>query len=431
MAIDPLDPRWKVIHADMDAFFAAVEALDDPSLKGKPLVIGHPGPRGVVSTASYEAREFGVHSAMPSTEALRRCPQAIWRSPRGRRYGEVSRMIMEVFREFTPTLEPLSIDEAFLDISGSLKLFGGAIAIGEGIRQRITEKTGGLTVSIGIAPNKFLAKLASDLQKPNGMTVVDPDKIQELLDPLPVKKIWGVGPRMTEALQQIGLKTILDLRQGGLDLLQRRFGENSAHRLWNLAHGRDSRGFGERGPTKSISTENTFSTDISRGRESDQFLRKAAEEVAESLRREGWRTRTLRLKVRISSFKTFNRSKTLEAPILDAATIYQTGRQLLKELDLEGERIRLLGLGAANLIPAAEPIQNSLFGDPSEPKRDEKVTQLIDQAKKEQGSPLLQRGSLLAPPPSTSSGGRHAATSEEEDQLRGSISSGEPTEYAD
>ena len=166
-------------------------------------------------------------------------------------------------------------------------------------------------------------------------------------------------------------------------------------------------------------------------RDIEEFLRKAAEEVAESLRREGWRTRTLRLKVRISSFKTFNRSKTLEAPILDAATIYQTGRQLLKELDLEGERIRLLGLGAANLIPAAEPIQNSLFGDPSEPKRDEKVTQLIDQAKKEQGSPLLQRGSLLAPPPSTSSGGRHAATSEEEDQLRGSISSGEPTEYAD
>ena len=420
---DRFDPRLKVIHADMDAFFAAVEVLDDPSLSGKPLVIGHPGPRGVVSTASYEARQFGVHSAMPSTEALRRCPEAIWRSPRGKRYGEVSRIIMEVFREFTPTIEPLSVDEAFLDISGSLKLFHGALAIGEGVRRRVHEATGGLTVSIGIAPNKFLAKLASDLDKPDGMTVVDPDGIQELLDPLPVKKIWGVGPRMTEALHQIGLKTIQDLRKGGVDLLQRRFGENSAHRLWNLAHGRDERGFGDRSPAKSISTENTFSKDISRGPASDRFLRNSAEEIAESLRREGWRTRTLRLKVRISSFETFTRSKTLETPIQDAATLYQIGREMLRDVDLKGEGIRLLGLGAAGLVSADEPVQNSLFSDESVPIRDEKVTRLIDQAMTETGSPLLKRGSVVTPPPETSRGGRRAATADGEEELRRSTSS--------
>ncbi|NCF56386.1 MAG: DNA polymerase IV, partial [Planctomycetia bacterium] len=168
----------------MDAFFASVEVLDDPSLKGLPLIIGHPGPRGVVSTASYEARKFGVHSALPSTEALRRCPEGVWRSPRGGRYGEISRQVMQVFREFTPLVEPLSVDEAFLDIEGSLKLYGGAIAIAHQIRERVFEQTGGLTVSIGVAPNKFLAKLASDLDKPDGLTVVDPDGIQELLDPL-------------------------------------------------------------------------------------------------------------------------------------------------------------------------------------------------------------------------------------------------------
>jgi len=340
-------------------------------------------------------------------------------------------MIMEVFREFTPTIEPISVDEAFLEISGSLKLFGGALAIGEGIRMRVHEETGGLTVSIGIAHNKFLAKLASDLDKPNGMTVVDPDRVQELLDPLPVKKIWGVGPRMTQSLQEIGLKTIFDLRNGGLELLQRRFGDNSAQRLWDLAHGRDSRGFGERGPAKSISTENTFATDIARGSGSDQFLRKAAEEVAESLRRDGYHARTVRLKVRLSSFKTYSRSKTMDSPFLDAATLYQTGRQLLEEVELEGEKIRLLGLGAASLVPVEEPVQNSLFGDESIPVRDKKVTHLIDQAKKEQGSALLKRGSLLTPPPTTGEGGRHAATKSPTDVIRPPYLSTEQTESSD
>jgi len=322
---------------------------------------------------------------------------------------------MEVFREFTPTIEPLSVDEAFLDISGSLKLFGGAICIGKGIRKRVFEETGGLTVSIGIAPNKFLAKLASDLDKPDGMTVVDPDRIQELLDPLPVKKIWGVGPRMTHSLQEIGLNTISDLRRVGIELLQRRFGENSSQRLWNLAHGQDDRGFGEGGPTKSISTENTFTKDISRGTESDQFLRKAAEEIAESLRRQEWRARTLRLKVRLSSFKTYTRSKTMDNPIVDAATLYQTGRNLLEEIELEGEGIRLLGLGAAGLVPADEPIQNTLFGEDTANRKDEKVTRLLDQAKDDQGSSLLKRGSLVSPPPETSRGGRHSATKEKDE----------------
>ncbi|MGE4618742.1 MAG: DNA polymerase IV, partial [Planctomycetota bacterium] len=213
------DPRLSVIHADMDAFFAAVEILDDPSLAGQPLIIGHPGPRGVVSTASYEARKFGVNSGMPSTEALRRCPKGIWRSPRGSRYQQISRQVMGVFREFTPEIEPLSVDEAFLDIAGSLRLFGGAVSIATGIQARIPEQTGGLTVSVGVASNKFLAKLASDLKKPNGLTVVDPDQIQQLLDPLAVEKIWGVGPRTRDILHAIGLRKVHHIREAGLDLL--------------------------------------------------------------------------------------------------------------------------------------------------------------------------------------------------------------------
>ena len=403
------DPRWKVIHADMDAFFASVEVLDDPSLKGLPLIIGHPGPRGVVSTASYEAREFGVHSALPSTEALRRCPEGVWRSPRGGRYGEISRQVMQVFREFTPLVEPLSVDEAFLDIEGSLKLYGGAIAIAHQIRERVFEQTGGLTVSIGVAPNKFLAKLASDLDKPDGLTVVDPDGIQELLDPLPVQKIWGVGPKTTRQLNDLGLHRIEDLRNAGLEFLMRRWGERSAQHLWALAHGRDSREVHEPESSKSISTENTFTVDIMKGSDSDKFLRNAAEEVCQSMRQQGFRARTVRLKVRASSFRTLTRSKTLETPFIDAATLYNTGRELLTHVDLEAEGIRLLGLGVSGLVHASQPIQGQMFVSELEPARDATVTGLIDQSRSDSRVPPLKRGSLLSPPPEKSGGGKGAA----------------------
>ena len=249
------DPRLTVLHADMDAFYAAIEVLDDPSLRGKPVIIGHPGRRGVVSTASYEARRFGVHSALPSVIALRRCPDAVWRSPRIRRYAQVSREGLEVFRRYTPIVEPLSLDEAFLDVGGSLRLFGGAVAIAEDLRRAVREATGGLTVSVGVAENKFLAKLASDLEKPDGLTVVHPGRAKEFLAPLEIQRLWGVGPKTAAILESSGFHRIGDLAGAGRSLLQKRLGKALGAHVWELAHGRDLREVESGHGTKSISTE--------------------------------------------------------------------------------------------------------------------------------------------------------------------------------
>ncbi|HIG04972.1 MAG TPA: DNA polymerase IV [Planctomycetes bacterium] len=396
------DSRLIFIHADMDAFFAAVEILDDPSLAGKPLIIGHPGPRGVVSTASYEARKYRVHSALPSVEAMRRCPEGIWRSPRGARYQQVSRQVMGVFEEFTPEVEPLSLDEAFLGIEGSLRLFGGAVTIARQLRQRVHQVTGGLTISVGVAPNKFLAKLASDLQKPDGLTVVDPDRIQQLLDPLPVEKIWGVGPRTRDALHHIGLREIRHLRRAGRELLVRHLGESSGHHLWQLAHGEDHRSISTERGSRSISRESTFEIDIQRGAASDGFLREAAEEVARSLRDENLRARTVRLKVRTGSFRTMSRSLTLDMPTQEPGPLFETARSLLAEVELEGEGIRLLGLGTGNLIPQSSPLQPGLFEDRAAAQRQQVVSQLLDRSRRIEGGAGLERGKLLSKPPEDS-----------------------------
>jgi len=242
-----------ILHADLDAFFAAVEVLDDPSLRGLPLIIGHPGPRGVVSTASYEARRFGVHSAMPSVEALRRCPQGVWRSPRGPRYARASREVMEVFRAFTPLVEPLSLDEAFLDVRGSRRLFGDGPTIAGRIRREVFERTG-LVVSIGVAPNKFLAKVASDLGKPDGLTVVPDGEEIAFLAPLPIRRLWGVGPRTAERLGHLRVRTIGDLQRLDPALLRSALGERGGAHLHELAHGRDRRPVEPRRDTESVST---------------------------------------------------------------------------------------------------------------------------------------------------------------------------------
>ena len=392
------DTRLCLIHADMDAFFAAVEVLDNPSLAGQPLIIGHPGRRGVVATASYEARKFGVHSAMPSVEAVHLCPTGVWRAPRASRYQEVSRQVMGVFGEFTPQVEPLSVDEAFLDIGASFRLFGGAISIAQKIRERVPEVTGGLTVSIGVASNKFLAKVASDLEKPNGLTVVDPDRIQQWLDPMAVEKIWGVGPKTREVLHGIGLRQVGHIREAGVDLLVRHLGESSGRHLWQLAHGEDERTVETEHEVQSISTENTFTTDVTPGQEAKKFLRRAAEEVSRSLRDQQLRARTVRLKVRTGSFRTMTRSQTLETPIQDAGTLFKVSIELLAEADLREEGIRLLGLGAGNLIDASNPRQQGLFDDISGTLRDEKVTRLLDESRKTPGIIPLQRGCLIEPP---------------------------------
>ena len=252
-----------IIHADMDAFYASVEERDRPELVGKPVIVGgSPEKRGVVSAANYVARKYGVHSAMPAVTARRLCPQGIYLPPRIDYYAEVSRQIRDIFERFTPLVEPLSLDEAFLDVTGSENLFGPAVEIGRQIKQAIRQELR-LVVSVGVAPNKFLAKIASDLKKPDALVVVEPDKVQEFLDPLPVERLWGVGKQSSKVFQRLGIRTIGQLRQCPLDVLQARFGSSGEH-LWNLAHGRDDRPVVPEREAKSISNETTFEHDISR-----------------------------------------------------------------------------------------------------------------------------------------------------------------------
>lgn len=394
----PYDPRLKILHADMDAFYAAVEVLDDPSLRGKPLIIGHPGRRGVVSTASYEARRFGVHSAMPSVEALRRCPQGVWRAPRMKRYAELSRRIRDVFRSYTPLVEPLSLDEAFLDCEGSLRLFGGAIQLAEQLREQVRSETGGLTVSVGVAPNKFLAKLGSDLDKPDGLTVIHPDRIEEQLAPLPIRRIWGVGKKTAAALAQRAIHTIGDVLRWDREALIRELGPASGAHIYNLARGRDSRSVETSHEAKSISNESTFSRDLTREEDVHGFLFRAAENVATTLRDSGLLARTVQLKVRTGSFRTMTRSRTLAAPTHLAQVLAETGIELMREkVDLGGEGIRLLGLGAKGLVDADALVQGDLFSESGQ-DCSERAAAVSDRVRKALGRSAITRGRLLGGP---------------------------------
>jgi len=391
-----------ILHVDMDAYYASVETRDRPELQGQPVIVGGtPEGRGVVAAANYVARKYGIHSAMPAARAKRLCPLAVFLPPRMEHYSDLSRQIQDIFCRFTPLVESLSLDEAFLDVTGSQSLFGTSIEIGRQIKQEISDRLQ-LVASVGVAPNKFLAKLASDLQKPDGLTVVDPDRIQQLLDPLPVEKIWGVGPRTRDALHHIGLREIRHLRRAGLELLVRHLGETSGHHLWQLAHGEDHRSISTERGSRSISRESTFEIDIQRGPASDRFLREAAEEVARSLRDENLRARTVRLKVRTGSFRTLSRSLTLEAPAQEPGPLFETARSLLAEVKLEGEGIRLLGLGTGNLIPQSSPLQPGLFEDRAAVQRQQVVSQLLDRSRQIEGGAELERGKLLSKPPEDS-----------------------------
>lgn len=392
------DPRLCILHADMDAFYAAVEVLDDPSLRGRPLIIGHPGARGVVSTASYEARRFGVHSAMPSVEALRRCPQAVWRAPRIARYAELSAQIRGIFHRYTPLVEPLSLDEAFLDVAGSLRLFGGGVAIARSLQQAVRQETGGLTVSVGVAPNKFLAKLASDMQKPAGITVIDPDRAAEQIAPLPVRRLWGVGEKSAARLAEIGIHTIGEVARVGEAYLARALGQASGRHLFALANGQDSRRVETEHDAKSISTESTFAVDLRDPSEIRNFLFEAADTVAEALRNARLLTRTVQLKVRTGTFRTVTRAHTLDQPTNLPQVLHHTAMDLLEDkVDLRGEGVRLLGLGAKGLIEGERPVQTDLFGA-EEIDRHRRAAQVSDRVKAALGPDAITRARLLRSP---------------------------------
>jgi DNA polymerase-4 len=336
-----------IIHADMDAFYASIEIRDRPELANQPVAVGGSAEgRGVISAANYVARRFGVHSAMPTVTAKRLCPELILLPGRMRLYAEVSQHIRQIFERFTPLIEPLSLDEAFLDVTQSEKLFGSAQAIGQQIKRAIKEELG-LVVSIGIAPNKLIAKIASDIDKPDGFVCVAEDRIQAFLDPLPIKRIWGVGKVTEKHLQQLGIYTVKDLRLQPQTALLQRFGEHGAH-LWELAQGIDSRPVVTDYDAKSISHEITFAQDIVDKEQLLAILLHLTEQVGTRLRRENYLGRTVQIKIRYSDFTTLTRSHTLEHASNITSELWQAVKALfLTKLPTKLPPVRLLGMGVS------------------------------------------------------------------------------------
>ncbi|WP_141013731.1 DNA polymerase IV [Nocardioides sambongensis] len=350
-----------VLHLDLDAFFAAVEQRDKPSLRGKPVVVGGVGGRGVVATASYEARAFGVRSAMSTREARARCPHAAFLSGRFEAYRTTSRAVMEVLRACSPLVEPLSLDEAFVDLASAEDItdleIGTVTAYAERLRARVAEVTGGLTASIGIGTSKFIAKIASDLDKPDGLVVVPPGTERELLRPMKVGVIPGVGPATVERLRRVGVHTVADLERISRDELVRVLGQAHGQSLHALARADDDRPVVPERETKSVSVEATYEHDLTDRRQLDAILTRQAGDVARRLAEGGLSGRTVSIKVRLYDFTTLSRSSTLASPTDEAATIARTARSLLENLDTSGG-VRLLGVGVAGL---ADWVQDELF----------------------------------------------------------------------
>lgn len=351
-----------ILHVDMDAFYASIEQRDRPELRGKPVIVGGDGRRGVVATASYEARPFGVGSAMPMAQALQLCPQAIVVPVRMSVYAEISRQVMEVLDGFSPDIEPLSLDEAFLDMTGAEGLFGEPEAMGRQLKEAVFERTQ-LTCSVGVAKNKFLAKLASDLQKPNGVTVIPFGEEVDFLATLSVTKLWGVGPRTAQRLERLGLRTIGDVASTDPHWLVERLGKSHGQHLYALAHARDERPVVSDRTRKSVGSEVTLEHDIRGLEKVARILRKQCHRVAEHLRRERLVARGLRVKIRYSrGFRLKTRQVALPSKSDDSATFVAAGNELLGRFDLDAP-IRLVGAAAFDLTPADSREQLSLFSD--------------------------------------------------------------------
>ena len=386
-----------ILHVDMDAFYASVEVRDDPSLRGKPVCVGGSSDRrGVISAASYEARTFGVHSAMPTAQALRLCPDLVLLPANFDKYTRESRRIMEIFQRYTPVVEPLSLDEAFLDVSGSERLFGDAVTIGKAIKADILKETG-LVASVGVAPSKFLAKLASDLDKPDGFRVIQPDEVRDVLDPLPVSKIFGVGPRNAKRLESLGVRTVADLANRTRIEVLREFGASGAW-IHDLANGIDTRRVSPHRVEKSHGMERTFAEDIADREELRLILYEFCEEVSYDLRHRGLRGRTITLKARYASFKTLTRSKTVDVPVNEGKRIYTVARELLGRVP-EGP-LRLLGVSISNLSDVRAPVQTGLFGSndvdpPTADGKNAKTTEALDKLRRRFGKGTVVPASLL------------------------------------
>jgi len=389
------DTGCTILHVDMDAFFASVELLERPDLRGRPVIVGAAGPRGVVLSATYEARRYGVHSAMPMTRARRLCPDAVIIPPDHRKYAEVSRGVMELFRSITPLVEPLSTDEAFLDVAGARRRLGGPARIAALLREQVAERHG-ITCSVGVASTKLVAKLASRQCKPDGMLVVPVDRVLEFLHPLPVAALWGVGERTEQALARLGIRTVGDLAQVPVATLRREFGAVGEH-LAELAWGRDERRVTPHVPDRSIGAEETFPYDIVDPDEIRRELLRLSERVAARLRAAGQVARTVSVKLRRADFTTITRSRTLREPTDVGQEIYATARELYAAAGLERVRLRLVGVRAENLRPAETATHQLTLGERETGWRE--AERAMDAVARRFGSGAVRPASLLRPVP--------------------------------
>ena len=359
-------PQRHIIHADMDAFFASVEQRDHPELRGKPVLVGgSPKGRGVVAAASYESRVFGCRSAMPMRTAVRLCPHAEIVKPRFSRYREVSSQIMSIFRDVSPLVEPLSMDEAFIDVSHRIREGARPAELAQWIRGRVKRETD-LTVSCGVATSKSVAKIASDQDKPDGLTVVAPGQEAAFLAPLSISDLWGVGPKTADRLRGAGIETIGELAERPLPWLIDRFGSRGEW-FWQLARGQDDRGVSVERETKSISSEMTFAEDMGSETRLASVISEQSANVAQRLSEHGFRARTVQIKLRLSDFTTFTRQKTLIRPTSESATIEQTALALLREQLSPVRKFRLVGVGVSGLEQRPLAAQLSLFDQSGEP----------------------------------------------------------------
>ena len=393
----PPRPPEPILHVDMDAFYASVEVRANPALAGKPVLVGGAGGRGVVASASYEARAFGVTSAMPMARALRLCPEAVVVSPDFTRYEAVSRELRQIFLSVTPLVEPLSVDEAFCDVGGSVRLFGPPPRIAATLRQRIRDELG-LPASVGIAPNKFLAKLCSGKAKPDGLLHLRRDDVEAFLAPLPVGDLWGVGAKTVERLERYGIRTVADLRATPPRALARILTPALAEGLSRLAVGADARSVIPYEPAKGMSNEETFDRDVDDPAQLRRELLRLSEKLARRLRDAGVAGRTVTLKLRYANFTTITRSKTLPLPTDESTRLHAETTALLDALRLERVRVRLIGVGVSGRAPVDASRQLGLFED----DRWGRVDRAADVARRRFGSGAVTRGALLpdddAPP---------------------------------
>jgi DNA polymerase-4 len=389
----PKNPHRSIIHLDMDAFYASVEQLDNPDLKGKPVIVGGSSIRGVVSAASYEARKYKIHSAMPIAQALRLCPRGIFLPVRMKRYSEISKKVFSIFQKYTPLVEPLSLDEAFLDVTSSGKLFGTADDIARQIRKQVFAEIG-LTISAGVATSKLVAKIASDIKKPDGLTIVPAGGEAEFLASLSIKRLWGVGRKTQKRLALLGIRTIGDIAALSPELLEQKFGKHGRS-LYHASLGMDERDIETERETKSVGHEFTFDSDLIETRTIQRELLQLSVMVAGRLRRKHLLGKTITLKVKYHDFKQITRSSTIDEYIADSKRIYKEVLQLQRKTEVGKKPVRLLGISVSGLQQENDSEQQFLFPEMQAGRKRKEINKALDAIQEKFGSTAILPGRLL------------------------------------